>query len=118
MFQFLRSVALIVATILNCGVAFGQTDYTSANSAMPGCRAYLSKKFPTEELFGDSVRCFSLVEGIAFALSGLCTPSNVTAEQAVRVVMKYIDERPERQHENFKLLAGQALLAGAMRGSW
>ena len=32
----------------------------------------------------------------------VCKPADVTNFQMVRVVVKYIDDRPERQHENFK----------------
>jgi hypothetical protein len=40
-----------------------------------------------------------------------CGASGVTGEQEVRVVVKYIDERPERLHEPFPTLAYEAVKA-------
>ncbi len=40
-----------------------------------------------------------------------CVPSRSTQGQAVRVVMRYIEARPERQHESFVLLALEAFRA-------
>ena len=39
----------------------------------------------------------------------ICVPLNVTNGQATRVVVKYIDERPQRQHEAFAPLVIEAL---------
>ena len=50
-----------------------------------------------------------IVSTIGTVVSGICKPANVTNFQMVRVVVKYIDDRPERQHENFKVLAIEAL---------
>src|SRR4051794_16854802 len=38
-----------------------------------------------------------------------CPPKRVTSEQVVRVVVAYIERRPQRMHENFKELALEAL---------
>ena len=43
--------------------------------------------------------------------SDVCAPDSVTNFQIVRVVVKYIDDRPARQHENFRELAREALRA-------
>ena len=110
MFQFLRGIALIVAIILNCGTAFGQNDL-SANTRMPGCRSFLSRNHQTDEEFGYGAQCAGLIEGIAFAASGICPPASATKGQAIRVVVKYIDDRPERQNEDFRALAREALRA-------
>jgi hypothetical protein len=55
--------------------------------------------------------CGGVVEGIIFATTAACVPRTVTNNQAVRVVVKYIDDRPARLHENFKALAEEALMA-------
>ena len=34
----------------------------------------------------------------------VCPPPNSTLGQSLRVVITYIEARPERQHENFTLL--------------
>jgi hypothetical protein len=45
------------------------------------------------------------------SLYGICAPDGVTLAQQVRVVVQYIDERPARMNENFKLLAVEAFQA-------
>jgi hypothetical protein len=116
MFQSLRGIVLITALTLNCGAAFAQKDLISANAMMPGCRIFASDNLdmPVKESLAFSVaKCAGLVEGIAYGGYGLgvCNAPEVTVGQLVRLVVKYIDARPERQHENFKLLALEALKA-------
>jgi hypothetical protein len=63
-----------------------------------------------------SVVCAGLLL-LALTLSGplfelipvFCPPKGSTGGQAVRVVIKYIDSRPERLHEDFLDLAAEAL---------
>jgi Rap1a immunity proteins len=106
MFQYLRGIVLI-ATV-NCGFAFAQ-DANSANYMMSGCRAWLITPAPVE-LRLQAGFCAGLIEGLGFG-TGICIPQGVTVAQSVRVVVKYIDERPERQNENFNALAREALRA-------
>jgi Rap1a immunity proteins len=40
-----------------------------------------------------------------------CRPAGVTIAQEVRVVVVYIDARPARMHEPFKMLVVEALRA-------
>jgi hypothetical protein len=111
MFQLLRGVALI-AMMLNCGAAFAEADQSSANYVMRGCRDFISSGLSSAQRSPISQGfCVGAVMGIAFASQGLCIPSNVTSGQEVRVVVKYIDDRPARLHESFMLLAFEALRA-------
>ena len=112
MFQFLRGIVLIAAMILNCGTIFGQEDPLSANARLPGCRDFINTSFGNDDkLFGQAMHCAGLVEGIAFAASGLCIDPRSTGGQNIRVVVKYIDDRPARMHESFAALALEALRA-------
>jgi hypothetical protein len=54
-----------------------------------------------------------IVETLRFtgSMLELCIPNAVTNGQMVRVVVKYIEDRPARMHENFKALAVEALRA-------
>ena len=110
MFQFLRGIVLIGAVTLNCGGAFAEKDLSSANYMMHGCRADLLSHPPTAEHFRAGV-CIGMIIGIRDLAPGVCSPDDVTNEQSVRVVIKYIDERPARMHEDFELLAYEALRA-------
>jgi hypothetical protein len=106
----LRCIPLIAVIALNCGATFGQ-DTDSANYVMPACRATLNRDLQTQVLLPMSMLCAGLVEGIHFAASGVCHDQRVTREQVLRVVVKYIDDRPARLNENFKALALEALQA-------
>jgi Rap1a immunity proteins len=111
MFQFLRGVALIAAMMLNCGVTFADTD-RSANHFMTSCRAFFTVHNTTvvQQAF-DIGFCAGLVIGLGSASPNICPESGVTDGQAVRVVVKYIDDRPQRLHEDFRALAVEALRA-------
>jgi hypothetical protein len=89
-----------------------QTADLSANRLMPWCRVVVEKgpgPFSTADaqLAFDAGRCVGFVTGIAVA--GSCLPPGVTGDQLLRVVMKYIDERPQRMHEDFAILVKEAL---------
>lgn len=112
MVRFLQGIALSAGMMLNSGAAFTANDVMSANIIMPGCRYLLQPETsPSDKMvYLIAAKCNGLVEGIAFA--AVCTPDGaVTIDQTIRVVVKYIDGRPERQHEDFKALALEALRA-------
>jgi hypothetical protein len=83
-------------------------DASTATYTMPGCRDFLVSR-GQKPLFERY--CAVLVRGFGYAGSGVCAPAAFTDEQAVRIVVQYIDARPERQHENFSALALEALQA-------
>jgi hypothetical protein len=111
MAQFLRGIVLIATVITNCGFAVA-ADISSANYVLPGCRFYLqTQSGGTASEALDAGKCAGLIEGIIFATKELCLPVGVTSEQAVRVVVKYLDDKPKLLNADFKLLALGALLA-------
>jgi hypothetical protein len=109
MFQGLRTIALIAAIILNCGSALA-AEHQSADAVMVGCRAFNLNPTPPGQYTAAGF-CGGLVEGLTWAAPDVCPPPEVTTGQAVRVVVKYIDDRPERLHERFNKLALEALRA-------
>jgi hypothetical protein len=80
-------IALIAAMMLNCRVAVAQTDQGICTGII------------------DTIGLM----GVAF--HRVCLPNGVTTRQAVAVVVQYIDKRPARMHEAFKILAIEALAA-------
>jgi hypothetical protein len=67
--------------------------------------------------------CAGTIDGLAYEASMLklssasaphaevfCIPKEIKINQQIRVVVKYIDARPERMHERFALLALLALI--------
>ncbi len=75
---------------------------------MPGCRAMVAES--DREQFKQGI-CSGVVRGVAFMDLDMCAPGEVTQGQVLRVVVRYIDERPARQLENFVKLAAEALRA-------
>jgi hypothetical protein len=109
MVRCLRNVILIAAIVLPGGAAFAE-DRQSANYMMAGCRGILLDHVPPK-LYFDTPYCAGVIDGLGWADSGICPPAGATSGQAVRVVVKYIDDRPERLHEKFYTLALEALRA-------
>ncbi len=116
----MRSVVLGIAIGLVAGtLALAQEDKHSANYMLPHCRAAVNKEDVTRP--ADAVArgvCVGLIEAIDFMMSEFppqekeyssCLPSNVSLEQTMRVVITYMEARPQRMHENFKTLAIEAI---------
>jgi len=110
MFQLVRCIAIVALIISICGSASAQSsDINSANNIMPGCRKGLQ---------GASIGyleglCQGTIQtSLYFSVQlGICAPAGVNVGQFMRVVVKYIDERPARMHEDFRALALEALRA-------
>jgi hypothetical protein len=74
---------------------------------LPHCRSFLAGKSGSYEGV-----CMGSITAIAFVSLHLsderrfCFPKGVTDRQLVRVVVAYTEARPERMHEDWRLLAG------------
>jgi hypothetical protein len=112
MFQFMRGVALVAVMLPSCEVA-SAADYISANFVMPGCRAAMidpNKSRNIEEAVLQGY-CAGTVRAIGLFGPRVCSPSGWTTDQAIRVVVQFIDGHPARLNEDFVLLAVEALRA-------
>jgi hypothetical protein len=111
----------IVAT-LTLTPAIAETDIEStiesADWLMPGCRELANDDFKsgfcagtitTLRVLSDCGRFGVLHCAERSVALGFCIPPNVTNGQAVRAVVQYIDAQPARWHENFDMLAIEAL---------
>jgi hypothetical protein len=93
------------------------------NNLLADCEALITmidasgQSFPTDKVAGAS-RCGGLMEGIlqmndTYGLKGatmfFCRPTNSTAAQAARIVVKYLQDHPEQLHEDEFTLALEAL---------
>src|SRR5262249_20930248 len=88
----------IASTVLLCWAASAETNMDAANVIMPGCRAIVAERLPNSM---NDAYLQGYCMGIVVAVSGFfvtCKPNGVTNGQVVRIVVKYIDERPERMH--------------------
>ncbi len=109
MVRFSRSIIFIAAIFLNGRSVLAQ-EHQSANVIMEGCRAFIHDPTPPG-LYMAAAFCAGLVEGLVSADPDSCPPTDATNAQAIRVVVKYIEDRPARLHERFNKLALEALRA-------
>jgi hypothetical protein len=106
-----------VAILLALTTPASAADMTSANFYLPGCKGWLDRENWMKLLAPDEALtqglCAGLVVGLGLGAGGnrFCQPKGVTNSQAVAVVVKYIEARPERMHEPFGDLAIEALTA-------
>lgn len=99
----------VLATLLTLIVlpAHAAGQNYSANAYLPGCEELIEEKINAEV-----GRCMGVVEGLAILgqVNNLwCAPNDTTTGQWVRVIVKYVHSKPERMHEDFRLLAIEAL---------
>jgi hypothetical protein len=116
----LSAIALIVATIFNCGVTVAGPNQTSADYLMPGCRDAASLiTFSNAAESKEQVSLMSFCAGIVVGLSfmgqpyGICVPAGTTSQQVTSIVVQYIDGQPARIQEDFNSFAVEA-----MRANW
>ena len=94
--------------------ASAEENLASANSYLPGCRDFVVDNWVggVREAYQRG-QCSGFIAGLIYEAAGtsLCMPSGVTYEQGVRIVIAYIEARPQRMHESFGNLAHEALTA-------
>ncbi|WP_146216974.1 Rap1a/Tai family immunity protein [Falsiroseomonas bella] len=121
---------VLMATLVNAACTDGKTqpsppiqvqnqspaaaglDPGSANFIMAGCHDFIARSGDLSTAYQRGL-CVGKVEGVAVFATGVCYPPEATLGQMIRVVARYIDDRPARLHENFLVLAQDA-----MRAAW
>ncbi len=93
--------------ILSAGVAQAEdtVGYLTGNDMLKPCQAYVQEDYSS---LMPGV-CLRAVLGLSYPSPTICLARGVTQAQAVRVVVRYIEQRPGRMHENFLRLANEAL---------
>jgi Rap1a immunity proteins len=106
----MKSSSLMLAACITMLSVTGhaQSSADSANEVMKGCRAFIDLRL--SEIFYQGICSGAVMALLQFDSSfGICFPGDSTVNQAVRVVVAYIDAKPARLHENFNRLALEAL---------
>jgi hypothetical protein len=87
--------------------------YASGGDAAVGAvaAAVIVGGWPQCQFVSASVPSLSEYDARLRRILCLNVPSGVTTVQQVRVVVSYVEARPERMHESFRLLAFEALQA-------
>ena len=101
----------VAILLLALTVPASAQDRNSANYLLPGCKSWLDSE--KKLLAPDEAFCVGFVVGLGYGVGGnhFCPPQGVTNNQVVAVVVKYIEARAERMHEDFGKLAVEALMA-------
>jgi hypothetical protein len=96
--------------------AASQQDYGSGNFVLPHCRsAVVSKKTGSTYVEGICIGAIDAVVALGGVHPGpsprgaICAPDNATREQAVRVVVRYMETNPGQLQMSFVTLAFAAL---------
>jgi hypothetical protein len=101
----LHGIVVVAALMLGGVDGFAQRqDIDSANYLLPGCRDLMNQ---TKVISWDKPFCSGMVHGLMVAPN--CRPIGVTEKQVHHVILKYIDDRPARMHEDFRTLALEAM---------
>jgi hypothetical protein len=84
------------------------TDPISAGYVVErGCR-YLDLSSDAKTAFIQG-RCAGIVETPMALSTDACVPDKVTIGQAIRVIVKYVNDHPNNMHLDFKVLGEAAL---------
>ena len=112
------SVAIAGLLCLNCLVSAAAQPANgdaSANAMFRGCKAFVEGRAADAQLYGLGNYCAGIVIGLASVGQDLsrpewqsCAPGTTNAQQLARVVVDFMEARPERMHEDFKRLTLEA----------
>lgn len=109
----LARYTIAAAVLLTTSAASAAEDATlSADRMLPACAAFVAERAPREvDGVFQAGRCIGLMQGLGFAarLLGVCPPDEVTEAQRARVAVTYVEAHPERMHEDFRVLAVEAM---------
>jgi Rap1a immunity proteins len=108
--------SLICSAMLALVTATAAAEDYSANYWLPHCKEVVEQRPIDEGRFGLAMFCAGVVQGIAvMALNapeaGRCAklPQEVSRQQLVQVVVRYIEARPQRMNGFFPSLVLEAL---------
>jgi hypothetical protein len=102
------------ATLLATTAVAETDDRASANYYLPACRNFINEAFAIDPYMQG--KCIGILQGMdlwaeyaPFEIGRFCVPPGVTPRQVVTVVVKWLEQRPERWNEDFMSLASFAL---------
>jgi len=90
--------------------ALAQSPDASAIAMMPNCRDLINASGRNGVGQAECLGIVRTMHYFARYYFGACSPERSTVGQTLRVIVSYIDQRPERMHERFEDLALEAIL--------
>lgn len=114
----LRAMLYLLAVLLIFGgaSAFAAGDTETGNHYLPHCQHAISDRNSYDVWDGE---CTGIIKAIIFYAGSfppnkaICFPKKITNGQAYRVVVRYLENNPDKLHLDFMYLASDA-----MRQAW
>ncbi len=79
----------------------------SANFYLAGCKDFIAGR--SDFFAGRCVGAVEVLDALNLDTKLFCPPEAINNQQRIRVIVAYIEARPERQNEDFRLLANEAM---------
>jgi Rap1a immunity proteins len=79
----------------------------SAEFYLPGCKDFIAGKM--NFLGGRCVGAAEVLDALSQDTKAFCAPETTNNLERTRVIVAYIEARPERMKEDFRLLANEAM---------
>ena len=107
-------ILIAVAALTTTTLAAADSSDHSANYFLPACQDFVNKQYSKEPFLQG--QCIGMIEALAtfavnlpFKTSQSCPPENATIGQLTAVVARWLEQHPDRWHQNFTALALFAL---------
>ena len=96
----------LVATATAAGPAASSRMF-SADFYLGGCKDFVAGK--SNFFAGRCVGAVEVLDALNADTKLFCPPDNIDNLQRVRTIVTYIEARPDRKNEDFRLLANEAM---------
>jgi Rap1a immunity proteins len=109
-FTAIAGLAALIA--LSASAATADENPYSANSMLPACKAVLAISSGNPAAGIDPVEMgIGMIEGVALLANHgvFCPPAGAIIKQRIQVIIAYIEARPQRMREDFRVLAVEAM---------
>ena len=112
--SYSAAAAFLAVALLTKPVDAQSKDINSANYVVPACKSFLAREVATTDNAFEQGRCAGMLRGLRYLAGDTpnnlrsCIPKGVTIGQLVRLVLAYVERRPQRMHEDFLDLALEA----------
>ena len=107
----MKTVAMTaVALAMLGGIALAQEDTSSGNFYYKGCKGVALEKYTDPIMNGLCLGAVAALMSMA-KKNETCLPADVSRFQAVRVVVKFMDDHPTITNQDFMSIAGYSMQA-------
>src|SRR5262245_13600595 len=109
-----RTTAITIIACLQfaCGTLQAAERTYTANDLLQDCKNSLLERVALTRPFYSGL-CMGLVSGVHYIDAKSCAPEDTTPSQLIRVVLAYIEVRPQRMNDEF-----MPLVVEALRSTW